>query len=248
MSKYIKLEDAIDGKCPVEDIWEDCIDCPLDNRADEPCKMGKWLKSLPTIEVSEDCENCKHENEPRFGTICGSCTKANSENFEPKVSEDAIRCYEFLKERIGSEITDNAEEFEKWFERMVFHVRKCNEYDSELRTVCEDAISREDAIKALRLEYPDMPLFKELRDEWHYEPKDEPKTQTETQNSNKNSNVISVYDGVSEAVRCAMCSNPNKSDRGCDGACSYDEKLYERIMKAIAESADTSQTETEGAE
>lgn len=69
--------------------------------------------------------------------------------------------------------------------------------------------------------------------------------QTESQNSNKNSNVISVYDGVSEAVRCAMCSNPNKSDRGCDGACSYDEKLYERIMKAIAESvADTPQTET----
>lgn len=68
--------------------------------------------------------------------------------------------------------------------------------------------------------------------------------QTETQNSNKNSNVISVYDGVSEAVRCAMCSNPNKSDRGCDGACSYDEKLYERIMKAIAESvADTPQTD-----
>ena len=75
----------------------------------------------------------------------------------------------------------------------------------------------------------------------------EPTTQTETQNSNKNSNVISVYDGVSEAVRCAMCSNQNKSDRGCDGVCSYDEKLYERIMKAIAESiADTPQTEREG--
>ena len=73
--------------------------------------------------------------------------------------------------------------------------------------------------------------------------KDEPKTQMKTQNSN----VISVYDGVSEAVRCAMCSNPNKSVRGCDGACSYDEKLYERIMKATAESvADTPQTEREG--
>ena len=71
---------------------------------------------------------------------------------------------------------------------------------------------------------------------------DEP--QTETQNSNKNSNVISVYDGVSEAVRCAMCSNPNKSNRGCDGACSYDEKLYKRIMDAIDKSrVDTPQTE-----
>ena len=85
-------------------------------------------------------------------------------------------------------------------------------------------------------------LLKELQWALSMDTADTP--QTETQNSNKNANVISVYDGVSEAVRCAMCSNPNKSDRGCDGACSYDEKLYERIMKAIAESvADTPQTE-----
>lgn len=57
----------------------------------------------------------------------------------------------------------------------------------------------------------------------------------ETKNSNKNSNVISVYDGVSEAVRCAMCNNPNKSDQGCDGACSYDEVLYKKIIEAIHE-------------
>lgn len=54
MSKYIKLEDAIDCECPLNEIWEDCIDCPLYNSETEPCKMGKWLKSLPTIEVSED--------------------------------------------------------------------------------------------------------------------------------------------------------------------------------------------------
>ena len=54
MSKYIKLEDAIDYECPLMDIWENCINCPLDNSGIEPCKMGKWLKSLPTIEVSED--------------------------------------------------------------------------------------------------------------------------------------------------------------------------------------------------
>ena len=71
--------------------------------------------------------------------------------------------------------------------------------------------------------------------------------QTESQIETQNSNVISVYDGVSEAVRCAMCSNPNKSDRGCDGACSYDEKLYKRIMDAIDESrVDTPQTESTG--
>lgn len=73
--------------------------------------------------------------------------------------------------------------------------------------------------------------------------------QTESQNSNKNSNVTLVDDEVGAAVRCAMCSNPNKSDRGCDGACSYDEKLYERIMKAIVEStADTPQPDCEACE
>ena len=30
----------------------------------------------------------------------------------------------------------------------------------------KDTIYREDAIKALRLEYPMMPIFKELREEW----------------------------------------------------------------------------------
>lgn len=62
---------------------------------------------------------------------------------------------------------------------------------------------------------------------------DEPQTETKTET--KNSNVILVNDGVTEAVRCAMCNNPNKSDRGCDGACSYDEVLYKKIIDAIHE-------------
>ena len=80
-------------------------------------------------------------------------------------------------------------------------------------------------------------------------PKDEPQTETktETQNSNKNSNVIFVSDGASEMIRCAMCNNPNQSYKGCDGACSYDEKLYKRIMDAIDESrVDTPQTDCNG--
>ena len=32
--------------------------------------------------------------------------------------------------------------------------------------VSEDCISRQGVIRDLRLEYPDMPLFRELRDEW----------------------------------------------------------------------------------
>lgn len=68
--------------------------------------------------------------------------------------------------------------------------------------------------------------------------------QTETKTETQNSNVILVSDGVSEMIRCAMCNNPNQSYKGCDGACSYDEKLYKRIMDAIDESrVDTPQTD-----
>lgn len=83
--------------------------------------------------IKEECERIKEEYEITDQPVC----------------EDAIRCYEFLKERIGSDITDNAEEFEKWFERMVWHVQKCNEHDTEMRNVSEDAISRADTIKAM---------------------------------------------------------------------------------------------------
>lgn len=57
MSKYIKLEDAIGCECPFMEIYEDCINCPLYNGGSEVCEMGKWLKSLPTIEVNEDAIN-----------------------------------------------------------------------------------------------------------------------------------------------------------------------------------------------
>ena len=94
--------------------------------------------------------------------------------------------------------------------------------------------------KYLSDDYDELTKEVERDCRWDYEPI----TQTETQNSNKNSNVILVSDGVSEAIRCAMCNNPNKSYKGCDGACSYDEKLYKRIMDAIDElMVDTPQTE-----
>ena len=56
----MKLEDAIDARCPVEYIWEDCIDCPLNDSGIEPCKMGKWIKSLPTIDIVK-CSECKYK-------------------------------------------------------------------------------------------------------------------------------------------------------------------------------------------
>ena len=78
MSKYIKLDDAMEAKCPCEDIWEDCINCPLNNSGIEPCKMGKWLKSLPTIEVSERTGEWIDTSE---GTFCSECDFKTNEYY-----------------------------------------------------------------------------------------------------------------------------------------------------------------------
>ena len=41
--------------------------------------------------------------------------------------------------------------------------------------------------------------------------------------------------GFDEEIRCKMCRNQMKTDRGCDGNCKYDEKLYEKIMQILNE-------------
>ena len=41
--------------------------------------------------------------------------------------------------------------------------------------------------------------------------------------------------GIDEVIRCEMCRNPMHTDRGCDGGCTYDEKLYKRIMQILDE-------------
>lgn len=42
-------------------------------------------------------------------------------------------------------------------------------------------------------------------------------------------------EGLDAQIRCEMCRNPMHTDRGCDGNCKYDEKLYERIMQILGE-------------
>ena len=42
-------------------------------------------------------------------------------------------------------------------------------------------------------------------------------------------------EGLDEQIRCEMCRNPMHTDRGCDGNCKYDEKLYEIIMQILDE-------------
>lgn len=42
-------------------------------------------------------------------------------------------------------------------------------------------------------------------------------------------------EGLDEQIRCEMCRNPMHTNRGCDGNCKYDERLYERIMQILSE-------------
>lgn len=42
-------------------------------------------------------------------------------------------------------------------------------------------------------------------------------------------------EGLDEQIRCEMCRNPMHTDRGCDGNCKYDEKLYERLIQILSE-------------
>ena len=38
---------------------------------------------------------------------------------------------------------------------------------------------------------------------------------------------------LEEAIRCAMCMNPIKSYRGCDGGCKVDEQMYKNVVEAV---------------
>ena len=52
----------------------------------------------------------------------------------------------------------------------------------------------------------------------------------------KNKDMRLIYaNPLGEAIRCAMCTNPIKSDRGCDGGCKVDEQMYKKVMEAVNE-------------
>ena len=81
--------------------------------------------------------------------------------------------------------------------------------------------------------------MRESADRW--EPKEEKNSTQEAKNlTQKGLDTISRRvaidtEGLDEEVRCAMCRNQMKTDRGCDGNCKYDEKLYEKIMQILDE-------------
>ena len=39
--------------------------------------------------------------------------------------------------------------------------------------------------------------------------------------------------GLDEGIRCAMCTNSMKSDRGCDGGCVVNEAMYKEVINTI---------------
>lgn len=44
---------------------------------------------------------------------------------------------------------------------------------------------------------------------------------------------VGDFTGLEEGLRCAICKNSIKSDRGCDGGCLVDSSLYKKIMDTV---------------
>ena len=55
--------------------------------------------------------------------------------------------------------------------------------------------------------------------------------------------TISRQAAIDEEIRCAMCRNQMKTDRGCDGNCQVDEKLCKEIIRIIEKHLPSAQPE-----
>lgn len=49
----------------------------------------------------------------------------------------------------------------------------------------------------------------------------------------KNDLALIHTGGLDEGIRCAMCTNSIKSDRGCDGGCVVNNAMYKEVMDVI---------------
>ena len=59
--------------------------------------------------------------------------------------------------------------------------------------------------------------------------------------------LMSIHtQGLDEGIRCAMCANSMKSDRGCDGGCVVDDGMYKKVMETIKNNIVPSVTPTQG--
>lgn len=49
----------------------------------------------------------------------------------------------------------------------------------------------------------------------------------------KNNLPLINTEGLDEEIRCTMCTNSMKSDRGCDGSCVVDKDMYKAVLDVI---------------
>lgn len=55
-----------------------------------------------------------------------------------------------------------------------------------------------------------------------------------TKGRNWDGDLVLIHtQGLNEGIRCAMCTNGMKSDRGCDGSCAVDNAMYTKVMEVI---------------
>lgn len=49
----------------------------------------------------------------------------------------------------------------------------------------------------------------------------------------ENDCILVHTQGLDMGIQCAMCTNPMKSDRGCDGGCSVNKEMYKKVLDVI---------------
>ena len=53
------------------------------------------------------------------------------------------------------------------------------------------------------------------------------------ESTTKNDLALIHTEGLDEEIRCTMCTNYMKSNRGCDGSCVVNKDMYKAVMDAI---------------
>ena len=59
------------------------------------------------------------------------------------------------------------------------------------------------------------------------------KSEIPTGSTTKNDLALIHTEGLDEEIRCIMCTNSMKSNRGCDGSCVVNKDMYKAVMDAI---------------
>ena len=118
----------------------------------------------------------------------------------------------------------------------------------ELQRQLEEQTMKVDKIRAeieqlpVSLEYPDIEYIYnvtkkqllEIIDKYKAESEKNPnKSEIPTGSATKNDLALIHTEGLDEEIRCAMCTNSMKSDRGCDGSCVVNKDMYKAVMDAI---------------